>query len=79
MQSGEEERERKPEKATRNCMKGKGQKRRSYGENLDERMVDRYNKALNGEDSGPHTSRVFMINENYLSVVSGSLDQQIAG
>lgn len=42
-------------------------------------MFDRYSEAVNGEDSGPHTSGVFMINESYLFVVSGSLDRQIAG
>lgn len=78
MQSGEEERKRKTEKATKNRTKGKGKKGRSCGENL-ERMVDRYSKAVNGEDSGPYTSGVFMINESSLSVVSGSLDRQIAG
>lgn len=42
-------------------------------------IFDRYSEALNGEAQGPCTSVVFMMNESSLSVVSGSLDRQIAG
>lgn len=77
MQSGEEE-HRTTGKATRKCMRGR-KERRGCGGNADEMMADHHSEAVNGGARGPSTSVVFMINESSPSVVSGSLDRQIAG
>lgn len=79
MQSGEEEdRKKKTGKAMRKRTRGRRERKGCSG-NADEMMADHHSEAVNGGARGPSTSVVFMMNESSPSVVSGSLDRQIAG